>query len=177
MSNGDPPAREPAEHHGTPPGHDPADHGPTDHAPRHLTKRPDHLHAPSIALVILGGVLGVAAREGFVLVVPDVDRVPVVIPLVNLLGAFLLGFLYEGLTRAQPPAQVVGRLKLLVGTGFCGGLTTYSSLATDTAVLFDDSRPEVAVLYALVTVVVGAGATFLGIVAATTVHPRKQVTS
>ena len=142
------------------------DHGPPDHAPRHLTKRPDHLHLPSVLVVVLGGIFGVAAREGLVLAVPDVDEVPVVIPIANLLGAFALGLLYEALTRSDPPAQVVGRLKLLIGTGFCGGLTTYSSLATDTAVLLDDSRPGVAALYAFGTVVVGAGATFLGILTA-----------
>ncbi|MFC4555108.1 fluoride efflux transporter FluC [Georgenia faecalis] len=132
--------------------------------------RPAYLRGANIGLVILGGIVGVALREGLSLTIPAVDRVPVVIPVVNVLGAFILGFLYEALTRLKPDADVVSRLKLLIGTGFCGGLTTYSSLATDTAVLIDDTRYDVAALYALGTVVVGALATFLGIVAATKLH-------
>ncbi|WP_199286866.1 fluoride efflux transporter FluC [Nocardioides houyundeii] len=127
---------------------------------------PSYLHLASIALVVAGGLVGVAAREGLSLAVPDLDDVPVVIPLVNLIGAFVLGLLYEALSRTKPDPGTTGHLKLVLGTGFCGGLTTYSSLATDTAVLLDDSRIGVGALYCLGTVLLGAGATFLGIVVA-----------
>lgn len=63
---------------------------------------------------------------------------------------------------------------MLLGTGFCGGFTAYSSLATDTAVLLDKSRVDLAVLYVLLTVVVGAIATFLGIVVAAKLNAQKQ---
>ncbi|WP_255491537.1 MULTISPECIES: CrcB family protein [unclassified Actinotalea] len=121
------------------------------------------ISAASFGLVVLGGFFGVAAREGLSLAVPDVDGVPVVITLVNVVGAFLLGFLYEGLARRAPGEAVVSRLKLLLGTGFCGGLTTYSSLATDTAVLLDRSRLDLGAAYVLGTVLLGAAATFAGI--------------
>ncbi|MFD1824771.1 MULTISPECIES: fluoride efflux transporter FluC [Mumia] len=136
--------------------------------------RPAYLKGASIALVFVGGVIGVAAREGFMLAVPNEDNIPIVVPIVNILGAFVLGYLYEALTRTAPGPELTSRLKLLIGTGFCGGLTTYSSLATDTAVLFDDDRAGIGILYAVGTVVIGAGATFAGIALASTLHERKS---
>lgn len=53
--------------------------------------------------------------------------------------------------------------RLLLGTGFCGGFTTYSSLATATAVLLTDSATGTAVLYAVITVLGGAVASWAGI--------------
>ncbi|MBM9460143.1 CrcB family protein [Nocardioides sp. zg-536] len=126
--------------------------------------RPAYLRGASIGLVLLGGAVGVAAREGLVLAIPNRDGIPIVVQVVNVLGAFVLGYLYEALTHTRFGSESVSRIKLLVGTGFCGGLTTYSSLATDTAVLLDDSRVGVALAYALSTVVVGGAATVLGIV-------------
>ncbi|WP_206422545.1 fluoride efflux transporter FluC [Nocardioides pantholopis] len=136
--------------------------------------RPSYLRTSSIALVLLGGVVGVGAREGLSLWIPNLDGVPVVVPVVNVLGAFALGYLYEALTRLAPGETTTSRLKLLIGTGFCGGLTTYSSLATDTAVLLDDSRFGVGALYVLGTVLVGGLATFAGIVAAARLHAARQ---
>ncbi|MEK8225306.1 CrcB family protein [Oerskovia sp. M15] len=65
---------------------------------------------------------------------------------------------------------------MLLGTGFCGGFTTYSSLATDTAVLLDKDRVDLALIYVLATVLIGAVATFTGIVVATKVNAQKQTT-
>ncbi|MCD4523954.1 CrcB family protein [Nocardioides sp. cx-173] len=129
------------------------------------TSRPAYLRTSSIGLVLVGGGVGAGAQEGLSLAVSDLDGVPVVVPVVNLLGAFLLGYLYEALTRRDPGPVTTARLKLLLGTGFCGGLTTYSSLATDTAVLLDDGQLVVGLLYAVMTVSLGAAATIAGIVA------------
>ncbi|MCM0641311.1 fluoride efflux transporter FluC [Cellulomonas wangsupingiae] len=151
----------------TPGGAAPAPQGAPHAAPHRVT-----LRWSAIGLVLVGGAAGVAAREGLSLAVPDVDDIPVVIPVVNLLAAFALGYLYEGVARALPGTPLAGRLKLLLGTGFCGGLSTYSSLATDTAVLLDHSRGGIAVTYALGTVVLGALATLAGIALGSHLHPR-----
>lgn len=145
---------------------------PPAHAPR-----PPYLHWPNIGLVLVGGILGVAAREGASLVITEGGDMPVVVPVVNLLAAFLLGYLYTALARLEPGEPTTSRLKLTVGTGFCGGLSTYSSLATDTAVLILDAHGGLALLYSLGTVVVGAAATVLGIVVGDRVHARGQETS
>ncbi|TGJ94919.1 hypothetical protein DLJ96_17380 [Actinotalea fermentans ATCC 43279 = JCM 9966 = DSM 3133] len=121
----------------------------------------------AIGLVVVGGALGAAGREAVVLAVPDVPDVgglPVAILLVNVVGAFVLGLLYESLTRRPPGEARAGQLRLLLGTGVCGGFTTYSTLATGTALLVDASRTDVAMIYVAATLVVGTVATVLGIV-------------
>lgn len=131
-----------------------------------LLRRPTHLRWVPLALVAVGGAVGAAGREGLSLAVPDLSGVPVAIALVNVVGAFLLGYLYEAVTRLGPDSPTATHLKLLLGTGFCGGFTTYSSLATDTALLYSHDRPAIATSYALGTVLVGACATFAGLAVA-----------
>lgn len=131
------------------------------------------LRAASIGLVVCGGTLGAAAREGLVLATRHTDVPLVVVPLANVLGAFIIGYLFEALTRTAPAPERARRWMLLVGTGFCGGLTTYSAFATVTAALFEDSTIGIGLAYALGTVVVGAGATVLGIVLASATHDRR----
>jgi fluoride exporter len=135
--------------------------------------RPGYLQWASIGLVVLGGSVGAGAREGVVLAVPDLRGLPVAILVVNVVGAFVLGLLTESVLRRRRPGDPRGtRWRLLLGTGFCGGFTTYSTLATDVALLVDSSRTGLGVAYALATVLVGAGATFAGIVVAARVDAR-----
>ena len=134
--------------------------------------RPPHLRWAAIGLVAVGGAAGAASREGLSLVIPNLGEVPVAIPIINVIGAFLLGYLYEAVTRLDSARPTGKNLKLLLGTGFCGGFTTYSSLATDTAVLFRDGLPGSALIYALATVIVGACATWAGIAVASAVNNR-----
>ena len=126
--------------------------------------RPNHLKWRLWVVVAVGGTLGVACREVVSLLVPAAGAVPIAIGIVNVLGAFLLGFLYEALTRPGISGDRSSRLKLLLGTGFCGGFTTYSSLAVDTALLGINGLPGTALLYVFGTVVLGAGATWAGLV-------------
>jgi CrcB protein len=125
-----------------------------------------------LGLVAVGGALGAASREGLSLAIPDVDDIPIVIPIVNVIGALMLGLLYEALTRTSIGDEFRTRAKLLIGTGFCGGFTTYSSLATDTAVLNSDGRSGPAFIYAMSTLVVGGLATWAGIVVGSWVASR-----
>lgn len=67
-----------------------------------------------------------------------------------MLGALLLGAIAAAL--AQRPDDERHRLvRLLLGTGFCGGLTTYSAFALD----IHDAAPAVGALYAGSTVLLG----------------------
>jgi fluoride exporter len=115
-----------------------------------------------LLLVVLGGGIGAGCREAVSLALPPVDGVPIAIVVVNTIGALALGLLTEAVTRPTIPESRRASLKLLLGTGFCGGFTTYSSLAVDTAVLSSDGHHGQAILYAGATLIVGLCATFAG---------------
>ena len=131
-----------------------------------------HLRPRSIALVAGGGALGTASRSLVSQVVPHVREVPVGVVLINVVGAFLLGLLLERLLRVGPDTGARLDLRLLLGTGFLGGFTTYSTLATSTAVLFLAGRGLAGTGYALLTVLAGAIATGSGLAIAGLVRPN-----
>jgi fluoride exporter len=80
----------------------------------------------ALLIVMIGGAGGVAVRAAIVLPIGDTAH-PLVVPSVtmaiNIVGSFLLGLLTGVLGERRPG------LRLLVGTGFLGGFTTYSAFA------------------------------------------------
>lgn len=107
----------------------------------------------SFALVFLGGAVGTGLRYAADLSVGRIGDWPAATLLVNLLGAFALGWLY-GRTRSR-------HWRLLLGTGVLGGFTTYSALAVQTQELLEDA-PLTGVAYAAGTVAVGVLAALAG---------------
>lgn len=73
---------------------------------------------------------------------------------VNVAGCFVLGVL----TGAAPE-----RLRLLLGTGLCGALTTYSTFSYETMRLAQDGARGYAAANAVASVVCGLGAAFAGV--------------
>jgi len=124
--------------------------------------RPVHLSWANIAIVAIGGTAGTGLRYVIGLTVPPWDGVPVATVGINVVGAFLLGLLLELLADRSLDTGWSRRIRLGVGTGVLGGFTTYSALATDTAVLAA-GHPGRAAGYALGTVLLGAAATIAGI--------------
>lgn len=139
--------------------------------------RPVHLQLRFIIPVILGGMVGVAAREALILAFPY-DDVPWIIGVINVAGAFILGFLLDLLPRLGPDTGGRRVLRLFIGTGMLGGFTTYSALATDAASLTSDGLPLAGLGYALVSVIVGVLAAAAGMRTAATVcvTPRVKLT-
>ncbi|WP_137824791.1 CrcB family protein [Brevibacterium sp. 2SA] len=121
--------------------------------------RPLHQRSGLLGLALLGGTAGTAAREALGLAVPSLAGIPVAIFAINLLGAFLLGLLLEALLRTGPDDGWRLRARILLGTGFMGGFTTYSALAVDTALLLGGGATSGATAGAMTT----AGATTLGL--------------
>lgn len=76
---------------------------------------------------------------------------------VNLVGSFLLGVI-----SVQAPPQ----LAALLGAGFCGALTTYSTFGAQTLYLIEEGEGRVAAWNVGVSVVVGAAAAALGVTVA-----------
>jgi fluoride exporter len=124
--------------------------------------RPAHLSLASIGLVVVGGMVGTGLRYLITVVTPRWSGVPVATFGINVVGAFLLGVLLELLAERSIDAGWSRRIRLAVGTGGLGGFTTYSALATDTALLAAAHAGQ-AVGYALGTVLLGALATAAGI--------------
>ncbi|MDN5765584.1 MAG: CrcB family protein [Humibacillus sp.] len=135
--------------------------------------RPAHLRWGPIGLVAVGGALGTAAREGMSLALPPTGAFPLAIFLVNVTGAFALGLLLEMLLRHGPDRGLRRSLRLLVGTGFMGGYTTYSTLAVGAGQSVISGQPVLGLVYAFVSVVVGAAAAFAGIATGAEVHRRR----
>lgn len=127
----------------------------------------------SLGLVFVGGTLGTAGREALGLLIPSSAGVPWAVLIANLAGAFALGVLLEALAHRGADRGRRRILRLLLGTGFLGGFTTYSALASDTAALWGAEAEALGAMYAVGTVFVGAVATLAGILLAAALHrPR-----
>lgn len=81
---------------------------------------------------------------------------------VNAAGSFVLGFLYAGARAHGISPQVV----TLVGTGFCGALTTYSTFSFETVRLWEDGLRFYAAANTVASIVAGLGAVACGIAVA-----------
>jgi CrcB protein len=81
--------------------------------------------------------------------------------IINASGSLLLGII-TGLVLYHHDSSVV---KLIIGTGFCGGYTTFSTASFETVRLIEERRFHVAVFNALggLTIVVAAAALGLGL--------------
>jgi fluoride exporter len=77
---------------------------------------------------------------------------------VNVAGSFVLGLLIRGTAVHAVP----GSLNTLLGTGFCGALTTYSTFGYETVRLLEERVRAYAVFNVAASVVAGLGAAFCG---------------
>jgi CrcB protein len=77
---------------------------------------------------------------------------------VNVVGCFILGLLTGAVTAGAASSQV----QLLVGTGLCGALTTYSTFSYETLRLTEEGAGFFAAANVLASVVAGLGAAFTG---------------
>lgn len=134
--------------------------------------RPLHLHPGFILIVVLGGIAGALARYGLGTAIPAPGGWPLPTLVINLAGAFALGILLEALARRGPDQGGLRVLRLLVGTGFMGAFTTYSTFAVDATKLFGAARTVDSLGYLAATVLGGAAASAVGIWAAAYHHAR-----
>ena len=106
----------------------------------------------AVMLVAVGGAAGALARHALVVAWPA--RFPWSILAVNVVGSFILGIL---LVAAS------GQVLLLMGVGFCGALTTFSTFALDTMALAREGRTPAAAANVAVSLVACTLAITLGI--------------
>lgn len=114
----------------------------------------------TVLLLALAGGLGAAARfvlDG-VITSARAWRYPIGTTTINLSGSFLLGLL----TGLAGGGLLPGSGLLVLGTGFLGGYTTFSTAAFETVRLAEQRRWGAAVVHGLGQVVVATALAALG---------------
>jgi len=112
-----------------------------------------------IALVSAGACIGASLRYAVSRLVPAIDGFPVGTLIVNFIGSLLIGFimyssfLYGVFTREQ---------RLLLVTGFCGSLTTFSTFAYETFSLIQEGMWYLAALNIVSNVALCITGVYLG---------------
>jgi CrcB protein len=103
--------------------------------------------------VIAGGALGTLARAGLAEALPvHPGTWPWATFLANLAGSLILGWVVVAKQRWRP----------LVGTGFCGALTTFSAFQVQLVELGDDGHVPLAAAYLAISVICGLAAAHAG---------------
>jgi fluoride exporter len=118
-------------------------------------RRPDRRE---LAAIFAGGFLGTIARAGLAqgLAAPP-GRWPWATFIVNILGAFLLGFFVTRLQERLPPSMY-GRAFL--GAGICGALTTFSTMMLELLRMIDGAHWALTAGYAAASIGFGLAAVF-----------------
>ncbi|GAA4400698.1 fluoride efflux transporter FluC [Tsukamurella soli] len=138
---------------------------------RSAAPRPLHLRPTSIALVFVGGAVGTAARYGLARLLPtSPGHFAWSTFIVNMVGAFVLGVLLETLVLSGPDHGVRRHTRLLLGTGFCGGLTTYSTFMLDIHTMLAGADVGTALVYVVATITGGVLAATAGVAMASPVR-------
>jgi CrcB protein len=112
-----------------------------------------------LGVIGAGGAIGAAARYGTALAIPPRFGVfPVATFLVNVVGAVILGAV-AALPAGWLPAHELARPA--IGTGFCGGLTTFSTMSLE---IYErlSATPALAVAYAAASVIVAVPCAWAG---------------
>lgn len=123
-----------------------------------------------LAAVFIGGALGTAARAEVALALPARGgHWPWATFIVNLTGAFLLGLFS---TRLQERLPLSAYRRPLLGTGICGGLTTFSTMQLELLHMLDRSHVTLALVYGLSSVVAGV----VAVITATNLARRARLT-
>jgi CrcB protein len=127
--------------------------------------------AREIGAIFVGGFVGAAARAEVAAVIPlDRGEWPWSTLLVNVFGAFLLGYF---VTRLQERLPLSAYRRPFLGTGVCGGLTTFSAMQIELLQMLDAGRVGLALVYSLVSVAAG----FMGVAVATNLVRRSRLTA
>ncbi|OBK40862.1 camphor resistance protein CrcB [Mycobacterium sp. 1245111.1] len=106
-----------------------------------------------LAAVFVGGALGTVVRTGLgLLVTTDPASWPWPTFTVNIVGAFLLGYFTTRLLERLPLSSY---RRPLLGTGVCGGLTTFSTMQVETLRMIEHHHYGLAIGYTCASIVLG----------------------
>ena len=111
-----------------------------------------------LLLIGIGGFFGAILRYIVSGIIPVKFGLPTGTLMVNVIGSFILGFLLYGSLLTPIPAEY----KLLIGTGFCGALTTFSTFSYETFVLIEEGLIIKALLNIIMNVILCLIMVYLG---------------
>jgi fluoride exporter len=115
-----------------------------------------------LGAVFVGGAVGALARAALnTLFVPDPAVWPWPTFVVNIVGAFVLGYATTRLLERLPLSSY---RRPLLGTGFCGGLTTFSTMQVETLKMLEHGHYLLALAYTVTSIVLGLLAVHLATV-------------
>lgn len=110
--------------------------------------------------IVAGGAVGGALRTGLSELTGErAGRWPWTILIVNVVGCLLLGYL---VTRLQERLPITAYRRPLLGTGFCGALTTFSTFQVELLQMLDRDELGLAGLYVAASVAAGFAGVLLG---------------
>lgn len=117
-----------------------------------------------ITLIAIGSAMGGNARYWlgqWVMAQPWSVGLPWGTFLINVTGSFLLGFIAVVVLEQQNP-PIRKDVYLLLGTGFCGGYTTFSSFEWETLQLIREGHWPLAAVYVVSSCLIGLAGVALG---------------
>jgi CrcB protein len=114
-----------------------------------MTRR---LDVRELAAIFVGGMAGALARVWIGRHLLPGDRWPWAIFLINVSGAVLLAW---SVTRLQERLPQSTYRRPLIGTGFCGAFTTFSTMQVEILTMLDDHDYGLAIGYAAASIAAG----------------------
>ncbi|WP_211747549.1 fluoride efflux transporter CrcB [Paenibacillus sp. Marseille-Q4541] len=108
-----------------------------------------------------GGFLGTVVRYGVQLWLQPASSIfPMAVLFINLVGCLFLGWFF---TVTPAKWRIPAEWRLLIGTGFTGAFTTFSTFTVDSIHLLENEHIVMAAAYILLSVFVGLFMSYIGI--------------
>ena len=113
-----------------------------------------------ILLVFFGGGFGSIVRylvSYYIAKITDFGKFPLGTFIVNVLGSFILGFLFSKMID-----EPTHSLRFLLMIGFCGGFTTFSTFSLENFELWSSQNYFILFLNIFLSIILGILAVYLG---------------
>ncbi len=115
-----------------------------------------------VIYVGFGGFIGSILRYSIYVITNNIfgQAYPIATLLVNVIGCFLLGVVYQSINA---DLIISDNMRLLITIGLLGGFTTFSAFSIDALLLYQNNGKLMAVLYVILSVVLSMLAMLSGV--------------